>query len=369
MPIDHSASRHRDVRAASRGTVLAGVERILIRPLLHGAVRASGILAVARRLDTRPNTLRVLVYHRIVAPDEPLTGDPTLISATPDMFAAQLRYLAEYYTLVGGQQVLDAVRGEAPLPPRSVLVTFDDGYRDFLTHAWPVLRAHGAPAVLFIPTGFPGRDCAFWWDALHAVVAATERPHAELPLLGATPLRTRRERQVAIRRLNRRLRPRRPDEITTAMSEIQTALDVPVPVGSAVLSWDELRELVRDGLMVAPHTRNHPAIPALRPEEAVEEIRQAGADLRREIGVVPPLFAYPFGMMQPWIEPLLEAEGMSAAFTMVPGANVMGIANRWRLCRRAVNGGKSLTDFALSLVSSYARLQHWHWNRMSGGPT
>ncbi|MDR7418504.1 MAG: polysaccharide deacetylase family protein [Armatimonadota bacterium] len=343
-----------------------GAERMFFRPILQGAIRASGFLSLARRMDARPDTFRVLVYHRIAEPDGPACGDPTLISASPEMFRVQVRYLARHYNPVSGDRVLQALRGEAALPPRAVLVTFDDGYRDFATHAWPILKEYGVPAVMFVPTAFPSVGRAFWWDVLHDVVAGATVPHATLPMLGPTALGTEHERQATVRRLNRRLRLRPPEEVAQLIRETIQALGVPVPEHDLLLCWNDLRALASEGLMVAAHTRHHPPVPSLRPEDVADEIRQARADLQRELGAAPPMFAYPFGMADPDALPILEAEGIVAAFTMAPGANTLGETNPLLLCRRAVNGAKTLTDLALSLISPYARLQHWRWQRAHG---
>src|SRR5204862_6462518 len=65
---------------------------------------------------------------------------------------AALRELG--YTVVSLEQVLDHYVGGAALPPRAILVTFDDGYRDNLENAVPILRRHGYPAVIFVPIGY-----------------------------------------------------------------------------------------------------------------------------------------------------------------------------------------------------------------------
>ena len=65
----------------------------------------------------------------------------------------------------------------ARLPRRAVLVTFDDGYRDFAAHAWPVLRAASVPATMFVATGAADSPSTpFWWDRLWAAVQASARP-------------------------------------------------------------------------------------------------------------------------------------------------------------------------------------------------
>jgi peptidoglycan/xylan/chitin deacetylase (PgdA/CDA1 family) len=105
----------------------------------------------------KPGFLRVLTYHRIDEPTRRPWLDPGLISAVPEEFAKQMDYLAASYQMVSVGDVLTAVKSQniKDLPPRAVLVTFDDGYCDFEEQAWPVLREHKIPAILFVPTAYP----------------------------------------------------------------------------------------------------------------------------------------------------------------------------------------------------------------------
>jgi hypothetical protein len=94
--------------------------------------------------------------------------------------------------------VLRARDGGAPLRRGAVLVTFDDAYRDFDEHAWPVLRRLGIPVALFVPTAYPGSpERAFWWDRLFAAIDAA-RGRIATPL-GSLPLHAHWQRRRAYR--------------------------------------------------------------------------------------------------------------------------------------------------------------------------
>ena len=93
--------------------------------------------------------LRVLMYHKVNdLPENPLSVP---VGAFDDQLA-QLRELG--YTVVSLDDVLAFYRDGTPLAARPVLITFDDGYRDNLEHAAPVLQKHGYPAVIFVPIGY-----------------------------------------------------------------------------------------------------------------------------------------------------------------------------------------------------------------------
>ncbi len=334
--------------------------RSVTRQVFAGTLRASGLLPVAKHLDRgRPDILRVLLFHR-VAELAGLYGDPGLISATPSMFAKQMDYVARHYQPVDAHRVLEAVRHHGNLPPRAVLVTFDDGYTDFWANAWPILQARGVPAVLFLPTAFPDSGRRFWWDLVHETIAHTKERNVTVPGAGAFSLHTPQQRWLAIQRVASDLVQRRPDEIDSIVLHLQAQLGVP-PLGPApVMTWEQLRRLACEGLTIASHTRNHPAVPTLTSAEICEELRAARTDLEREIGEACPLFAFPFGQSAPHALPLLRSQGVVAsftAFTPTPLLNDVRRVDPLLLRREAVNGTTSFVEFCLSLTSLYTSIQ------------
>ncbi|HEY0408837.1 MAG TPA: polysaccharide deacetylase family protein [Candidatus Dormibacteraeota bacterium] len=124
------------------------------RPLLAGL---GGAVDIRQRSGPRL-VVPILMYHYVrVNPD----GHDRLgasLSVTPRDLAAQMTLLQDAgVTTVTLDDVVTALGGGRPLPPRAVVLTFDDGYRDFSTAAMPVLRAHGFRATVFVVSGFLGR--------------------------------------------------------------------------------------------------------------------------------------------------------------------------------------------------------------------
>lgn len=99
-------------------------------------------------------SLLVLSYHDI-RDDVAAKGDPDPYAVSTTNFAQHLDWLHTHgYTPVSVQQVLDARAGDATLPERAVLLTFDDGLRSAYTHVFPLLRAYGFPALVAPVTGW-----------------------------------------------------------------------------------------------------------------------------------------------------------------------------------------------------------------------
>jgi peptidoglycan/xylan/chitin deacetylase (PgdA/CDA1 family) len=130
--------------------------------------------------------------------------------------------------------------------------------------------------------------------------------------------------------------------------------------GSSVLGWEELRRLAREGVTLASHTRTHPLLHRISPEELREEVLGSKADLEREIGRTPPVLAYPGGGFDAGVLRFLKEAGFAFAFGTRRGIN--DLDHEDPLCLRRINVGRRTT---LTLLR--AQLLPWmvHLDRSS----
>jgi peptidoglycan/xylan/chitin deacetylase (PgdA/CDA1 family) len=242
--------------------------------LKNGVYRAIGeTMGGAGLLDGDPErTLRVLMYHKV----NDVTPNPTTMPTV--VFAEQIGLLAEFgYTPVSLEQVRDHYLGGAPLPPGAVLITFDDGYRDNLENALPILLQHGYPAVIFVPIGFLDGDRPL--------------PHEE-----------------ALRRLG---------------------------VHNHTVDWDELAALEAGGIRVESHGIGHRPVSELEPADAVREIALSKLRLEERLGRPVDAYAFVKGSRadyRPEHVSLVQQAGYTLGFTSVSGANGP-TSDRYRLRR------------------------------------
>jgi peptidoglycan/xylan/chitin deacetylase (PgdA/CDA1 family) len=286
--------------------------------------------------------LTVLTYHRVADRSGDRDDlDPALISAEPRDFERQVAWLATKAAPVSLGDVLAARAGLRRLPPRAVLLTFDDAYRDFADCAWPILRAHDVPATLFVATAFPGhRGHGFWWDRLHRALVRTARREPLPTPVGSLPLVTRVDRERAHRALATAVHSMSHDEAMKMLSHVLATVGDAEPV-CPVLGWDELRSLANEGVALAPHTRTHARLDRVAAARAREEIAASRLDLQREIGQCPPAFAFPAGGCDERSRALLEEEGFVLAFTTRRGVNDLTRPD-WLQLRRS-NVGRATT--------------------------
>jgi len=328
----------------------------IVKHVSSFAARSSAFSLVMRVLERaerqRADLLRVLTYHRVDEPSARPTLHPRLISATPADFDRQIRLLAANYRVLSMRQVIEALAGGRSLPPRAVLITFDDAYRDFAENAWPILQRHGLPVTLFVPTGYPDRpERVFWWDRLYrGFQAAVDRRELDTPIGRfslSTPARRRRVCDRLIGYVKTLPHHAAMDFVSCVCEELGTA-----STENHVLSWNDLRRLAGEGVTLGAHSRTHPLMNRTSVLEAEVEAAGSLRDLRREIGQVPPIFAYPAGGLDSGVVRALKREGFSLAFTTHCAINDMQTADPLRLGR--INVSRRTT---LGILR--ARLHSW----------
>ena len=189
----------------------------------------------------------IFAYHAIGECDR--SDDPHNLFVSASSFADQMRYLADRYQVVSLQDLVESPHGSS----RRVAITFDDGYRNVLANAVPVLESHGFTATVFIPTGhLGGRNT---WDP-------------------------------------------------------------PSSCGLEIMTADDLVEAVARGISFESHGHVHLDMSTAAPEEIRRDIRLSIERLSELVGGPPRYLAYPYGRSSPAARQVAAEEGFSAAFSI-----------------------------------------------------
>lgn len=265
--------------------------------------------------------LTVLAYHRVCNPASFGFFEP-VISATPDDFARQMDIIAERYNAITLPELLAWLDGVGTIPPNAALITFDDGYRDNLDQALPVLHERELPAVLFLATDHIDRSQPFFWDSAAYSFNQTSATEADLPILGPRSWVSPQVMCAEWLEAAKRVPHSRRAEVTEQLGR-QLGVSMPEDAyAGELLTWDEVRLMASKGFEFGSHTLTHPILTEVPASEVRRELVESRARLEDELGVSIRTLAYPNGTPADFNSQIMEMAidaGYSAAFTLVPG--------------------------------------------------
>jgi peptidoglycan/xylan/chitin deacetylase (PgdA/CDA1 family) len=230
-----------------------------------------------------------------------------------DKFEAFLKFLTRHYRIVPLEEVVGCLRRGEPPPRRGVVLTFDDGFLSNHRLAFPLLKRHGAPAMVFLATEYVDERRLIWTDRVDQFCQATGRSVAEL------------------RAIKARLKKLPQEEVEAAVSELE-AESGPLPGRSddprvaaihRSLGWEEVREMQASGLVTfGAHTHTHKILGRCRLETMRRELSLSKSLIERETGRVCEHFCYPNGGAGDFTEEserLSREAGFVSTLTTIPG--------------------------------------------------
>jgi peptidoglycan/xylan/chitin deacetylase (PgdA/CDA1 family) len=304
--------------------------RKIAKTSLSGLLQAGGAFRLARRLNR--HRLLVLTYHGVMqstdGPDSWLNRN-MVDTAT---FRWQMEYLAKTSTCMTLGQAVARLRHGTPLPPNSVAVTFDDGFRNNYTQAFPVLMDCGVPATIFLTTGHIGRGMQLLWtERVARLISGMKRPVVRLEL-GDEPrfwwVRSEAEREQAaseILKLLKRLPVGlREDRIAELVKQVEREEEPTSLERYEFLNWDDVRAMAAAGIEFGSHTVHHPVLSTLDGRQRLEEVVRSKETIERELRQPCRVFSYPNGGVGDFGDTdrrVLRQVGYTGAATQIPGFN------------------------------------------------
>ena len=324
--------RARAVRALATVVYRSG----LLRPVASLAARARHTVSVP-----------VLTFHRVN--DD---GDPFFAAMGTGVFAARIEHIARHYTVLPIEELVERLR-EGRAPANGLALTFDDGYRDTLTHAAPILARHGVPATIYLTTGYVGTPETPWYDLLALGLKTTRRDAVSLAAHETLALGSTAERLRALEATLRHMKGLPDCERRRLVDRLVHDLDPVAPEDRKrlMLSWDEVDALRGLGFAIGAHTVHHPILSRVQPEAAWGEIHGSKVTIEKMLGMPVRGFAYPNGGADdytPETVALVERAGFGCAVTTRRGLNTSRTP-RFEL-RRGGPWEQHLPTFAMKLA-------------------
>jgi len=266
----------------------------LRQALLNGAYQTGAWRLIERSFGGMG---AILMGHRVVKKkEESLAQYLTVTESFLDQTIAHLRRLGMQF--VSMSDLVAVLRGKKSLAGRAVVLTFDDGYRDNLTLALPILEKHQVPATLYAASGAFDRTMDVWYLRLEYIINRSER----LSLAGAglpdtLPLGTIAEKIAAYAKATD-VAHRDIARFKAYLFELLPASKVPDEqlIEEKFMNWQELQFLARHPLItIGAHTESHAVLAALSEESALDEMIRGRDRLTQMLGCPIEHFAYPYG--------------------------------------------------------------------------
>ncbi len=265
--------------------------------------------------------LLILGWHNV----EGTWGFPAAPGQGAEGLRSQLKLLARVANVVDLADAVDRLGSGRPLPARAVALTFDDGYRDNLTVALPMLEALGLPATFFLVPSLLGRTAVAWWERLGRAIHRT--PERVLEWGGDVWPLDDAGRPATYGAVAERLKRLEQGPRLQAVSAIECALradDVSnQEVADLFLDWDDARELARRAA-IGSHSRVHAILANETPAAQLDDLAQTKRELSEQLAVDVDFLAYPNGTAADFTSATEDAAacaGYRAALTTIAGWN------------------------------------------------
>lgn len=316
----------------------------------------------------------IVQYHGVTASPGPFQGIENhkgkhLAAAK---FLDQMRYLRTHYQVVPVEEIVSHLVANTLLPDCCAAITFDDGYRNNYSVAYPILRALNLPATIFVTTEFVSGNNPLWVDRIEYALNKTSRELLELDIPGervALSLKSDRERVAAKEFLAAMLKRSSQGLRSRVVSQLEEKTERTLggrrddQGDYASLTWDEVVEMQSSGLItIGSHTVTHPILPRCASAEVEQELALSKALIENMLGRACGLFCYPNGDFDAETKAAVGRAGYVGAASSMRGLNDgqtdplalkrLGVPDRFSLAEFAarVSGGLLLLSRIKSMV-------------------
>jgi peptidoglycan/xylan/chitin deacetylase (PgdA/CDA1 family) len=307
----------------------------------------------------------ILMFHHVRPWPEREFAPNRLLEITPDFLDATLGFVkARGFEIVSLDAALERIR--VPDGPPFVVLTFDDGYRDNVEHALPVLEKHAAPFTMFVTSGFADRTARLWWIELEEAIRRLDRIAVE-----GLELSTRNvaEKEHAHAILYRTLRAGPEERLLETCAQLCAQAEIaPLAIPADLcLDWAGIRQVSEHPLAtIGVHTLTHPMLAKHSDSFARNELAESRARIEQAIGKPARHLAYPVGdptSAGPREFAMARELGFASAVTTRPGMIFPEhAAYSTALPRLSVNGRHQSLDM-LDILLSGAPFALWNRGR------
>jgi len=265
-----------------------------------------------------------------------------------ERFREQIKFFLNNYNIISLEDLNIALRSNR-LIKDSLVITFDDGYRNMYSVVYPILKEYGIPATVFLVTGLVGTGQWAWVDKVEYLLINT--PLRELRLTGLNldlTLGDLTQRREAIIELKGMLKSCEEEKKVETIQELEgkSLVDWGQPMENyEFLNWDEIKEMNRNKITFGAHTVNHPILSRCDFEKAKHEILDSKRTIEEKLGSEITTFCYPNGKHEDYTPQIKDfcRKHFDCAVTANHGIISADRLDLYELCRIGVSSETRLS--------------------------
>lgn len=267
--------------------------------------------------------LVVLTYHRVLSNHQKTTGSRLPDSLFSGEFEWQISHIVRHYHVATGEEIRAFLTGKSTLPPYSVFITFDDGFENNYTEAFPILQRYGVSAAFFLTTGLIDQPKKIlWFDRLDAILSTVlwfDIAHWLASCKAPYHIQDKLQLRHWLKSLSQ---PDRDRIITQLEGDLGLAscLDAREGTTYKLMTWGQAREMAAQGMTIGSHTVSHQILSSATPEEVQNELVTSRKQIEEEIRHQCWCFSYPNGTAADFRlsdKEAVQSAGYACAFTQI----------------------------------------------------
>jgi peptidoglycan/xylan/chitin deacetylase (PgdA/CDA1 family) len=286
----------------------------------------------------------ILVYHRIVDDRSNYLNKSAVVHHHLKDFETEIAYFKRNFQMISMDEVVSHMKLGKGFRRPSIAITFDDGYLDNYTLAYPVLKKHAVTATIYITTGLIGTPDKIWTEKIGLAFLETKKDYFNFStILGdiTVPIKTMEEKEQAYSKVSKALKLRPDDERRELVQVLFEKLEVNEKSGRhfeerMMLNWDEIQEMRKDGITIGSHSHTHPILSRMPIQKAKDEILNSKKIAEKNVDTKVRHFSFPNGREEDFSEELRDycrEIGFESICSVIYGTNDASEGNAFALKR------------------------------------
>ncbi len=238
----------------------------------------------------------ILMFHRVTYPSQNSLIANEILRVSPDFFKQFLLKLRDNrYSFISLESLYHILRSKNKPKQKFAVVTFDDGYKDNITIAYPILKEVGIPFTIYITTSFPNKVALLWWYIIEDIILTRSKINIWGKTFDCKSWENKNTTFYEVRNIVLNIPPQQMQtELTNMLQEYN--IDWKNYAQNLCMNWEDIKYLSNDPLCtIGNHTTNHYNLAQLSKSEIEHEILEANTQLEKHTNRKIEHFAYPFG--------------------------------------------------------------------------